>query len=219
MSRPLPCLVVFDLAGTTLLDDGAVAATFRAVLDAEHLDPGAEAIQAVRGASKREAFLELAQDPVQAERLLIAFLAELRRHYAEVPAREVPGTSAVFAWLRERQVKIALNTGFDRSSVEGLLASLGWDALAFSAVVCGDEVPAGRPSPAMILDAMRQSGVTDPARVMVVGDTELDLQAGAAAKAGWIVGVTSGAHGQDRLLQAPHTHLVASVADIREVLR
>jgi phosphoglycolate phosphatase len=219
MSRPMPCLVVFDLAGTTLLDDGAVAATFRAVLDAEHLGHGPEAIQAVRGASKRAAFLELAQDPAQAERLLTAFLGGLRRHYAASPAREVPGASAVFAWLRERQAKIALNTGLDRKTVEDFLASLGWDPAWFSAVVCGDDVPVGRPAPAMVLDAMRKSGVTDPASVMVVGDTELDLQAGAAAKAGWIVGVTSGAHGYDRLLQAPHTHLVASVADIREVLR
>jgi phosphonatase-like hydrolase len=219
MSHSMPCLVVFDLAGTTLLDDGAVAASFRAVLEAEHLAHGPEAIQAVRGASKRAAFLELARDPLQAERLLTAFLAGLHRHYAVSPAREVPGTSGVFAWLRERQAKIALNTGLDRNTVEALLASLGWDPRAFSAVVCGDDVSEGRPAPAMILEAMRQSGVSDPGSVMVVGDTERDLQAGAAAKAGWIVGVTSGAHGYERLLQAPHTHLVASVADIREVLR
>jgi phosphoglycolate phosphatase len=80
-------------------------------------------------------------------------------------------------------------------------------------------VAAGRPSPAMILEAMRRTGVTDPAGVMVVGDTVLDLQAGTAAGAGWVIGVLSGAHDRSRLLQAPHTHLLPSVAEIPEFLR
>jgi len=86
------------------------------------------------------------------------------------------------------------------------------------AIVCGDEVVAGRPAPAMIFEAMRRTGVSDPTRVMVVGDTVLDLQAGRAAGAGWVVGVTSGAHDRARLLQAPHTHLLQSVAEIPRLL-
>jgi phosphonatase-like hydrolase len=98
---------------------------------------------------------------------------------------------------------------------EGL--ALGW-AARFDAVVCGDEVEAGRPSPAMIREAMRRTGVADPARVLAVGDTTLDLQAGTAAGAGWVVGVLSGAHDRARLLQGPHTHLLASVAAIPGLL-
>lgn len=99
-----------------------------------------------------------------------------------------------------------------------LLLALGWGADGIDATVCGDEVAAGRPSPAMILEAMRRTGIVDPAAVMVVGDTVLDLQAGSAAGAGWVVGVTSGAHDHARLLQAPHTHLLQSIAEIPKLL-
>ena len=70
----------------------------------------------------------------------------------------------------------------------------------------------------MILEAMRRTGILDPVRVMAVGDTVLDLQAGTAAGAGWVVGVTSGAHDRARLLQSPHTHLLESVAGIPAIL-
>jgi phosphonatase-like hydrolase len=215
----MPRLVVFDLAGTTLQDDGTVAEAFREVLAAEGLACSADTIARVRGASKREAFRQLAADTDQAERLFLAFLATLRQHYQAVPPREVQGASVVFQWLREQGSKIAMNTGFERSMVEMLVRMVGWDPDAFDTFVCGDEVTEGRPSPAMIQEAMRRTGVTDPVHVMVVGDTVLDLQAGTAAHAGWVVGVTSGAHDHARLLSAPHTHLVASVAHVREVLR
>lgn len=219
MTRPMPRLVVFDLAGTTMEDDGTVAETFREVLSASGLSCSDEQIAQVRGASKREAFRRLTHDEATAERLFHTFLAALRKHYERVPPREVPGTTAIFAWLREQGVKVALNTGFERDMVTSLLDGLGWAADGFDAIVCGDEVRSGRPSPGMILEAMRRTGVSDASQVMAVGDTTLDLQAGTAARAGWVVGVTSGAHDHDRLLQAPHTHLAASVAHLREVLR
>ncbi len=56
------------------------------------------------------------------------------------------------------------------------------------------------------------------AGVMVVGDTVLGLQAGSAAGAGWVVGVTSSAHDRARLSQAPHTHLWQTVAEIPKLL-
>jgi len=46
----------------------------------------------------------------------------------------------------------------------------------------------------------------------VVGDTPLDLQAASNARAGWVVGVLSGAHGLETLGATPHTHLLPSIA-------
>ena len=172
----------------------------------------------MRGAAKREAFRQLARDAGQAERLYEHFLEGIRQRYTTRPPREVPGTSNTFTWLRQQGVKLALNTGFERETVGMLLSALGWDDTVLDAIVCGDEVAAGRPSPAMILEAMRRTGIADPGGVMVVGDTVLDLQAGSAAGAGWVIGVTSGAHDHSRLSQAPHTHLLQSVAEIPKLL-
>ncbi len=215
----MPRLVVFDLAGTTMQDDGFVASVFERVLVAEGLDVSAEAVSQVRGASKREAFLQLAGDPARASRLFDLFISSIHDHYATSPPKEVIGASLIFQWLRDQGVKLALNTGFERATVDTLMEALHWKQELFDTIVCGDEVSAGRPHPAMILEAMRRTGVTDPSTVMVVGDTVLDLQAGMAAGVGWILGVTSGAHDHARLLKAPHTQLIASVADIRELLR
>jgi phosphoglycolate phosphatase len=219
MSGSMPRLVVFDLVGTTMQDDGAVAELFLQVLASAGLDATPEGVARVRGASKREAFLRLTEDPERADQLLQHFLSGLRQHYASAPPREVPGACATFGWLRAQGVKLALNTGFEKKMVALLVESLGWGNGLFDAIVCGDEVEAGRPSPAMIQEAMRRTGIQDGSSVMTVGDTVLDLQAGTAAQAGWVVGVTSGAHDHDTLLQAPHTHLIANIANIRELLR
>jgi phosphoglycolate phosphatase-like HAD superfamily hydrolase len=48
----------------------------------------------------------------------------------------------------------------------------------------------------------------------VIGDTPLDLEAGSHARAGWVVGVLSGAHGIETLGATRHTHLLPSVAQL-----
>ena len=58
---------------------------------------------------------------------------------------------------------------------------------------------------------MARLGVADPAAVAVVGDTVSDLEAGAAAGAGAVVGVLSGAHDEATLAAAPHTAIIADV--------
>jgi phosphoglycolate phosphatase-like HAD superfamily hydrolase len=51
-------------------------------------------------------------------------------------------------------------------------------------------------------------------QVGAVGDTVLDLQAGYNAGVALNVGVLSGAHARSKLAAEPHTHLIASVADL-----
>jgi phosphoglycolate phosphatase-like HAD superfamily hydrolase len=66
---------------------------------------------------------------------------------------------------------------------------------------------------------MERTGVTDVARVLTVGDTVLDLEAGTNAGAGLVVGVLSGGVPRAVLQAAPHTHVVDSVADVPALLR
>lgn len=60
-------------------------------------------------------------------------------------------------------------------------------------------------------------GVYDVGRVAIVGDTPLDLQAGMNARAGWVIGVLSGAHGLETLGRTAHTHLLPSVAALPDL--
>jgi phosphoglycolate phosphatase-like HAD superfamily hydrolase len=56
------------------------------------------------------------------------------------------------------------------------------------------------------------------AEVLVAGDTVNDLKAGRAAGARYTVGVLTGAHTVAELGSSPHTHLLASVADLPDLL-
>ena len=207
----LPALVVFDLAGTTVCDDGQVPAAFSAALAGHGIAVTAEQLEAVRGASKREAVLRFVGDPGRAEQVFAVFRRELARLYRERGVRAIAGAERAFASLGERGVKVVLNTGFDRETTSLLLEALGWGAMP---VVCGDDVARGRPAPDLIRRGMEVAGVRDARLVANVGDTALDLEAGHAAGVGWNIAVLTGAHRRERLERAPHTHIVESVAEV-----
>jgi phosphonatase-like hydrolase len=210
-------LVVMDMAGTTVHDTGEVPAAFRSALAAHGIALSDEEIAQVRGASKREVIRQLVarhlpDAPASLPATVYdAFRAALAERY-RAGVRAVDGAEEVFGWLRARGIRIALNTGFDRDTTRLLLDALGWREGRVDAVVCGDDVRQGRPAPYLIFRAMEAVGATDVRRVMIVGDTELDLRAGWNAGAGWNVGVLSGAHPRERLEAAPHTHLIECVA-------
>ena len=216
----LPELVVTDFAGTAVKDEGAVLDAYRLALTEFDIPFTEEDLAARRGASKRAVFRELAartREPEQAhviaEKALAAFEDALRREYETGPVREVEGAGAAVAALRAAGVKVALSSGFDRGVVDLLVRRLGWTEL-FDRVYASDDAPAGRPAPYLIYRAMIDLGVHDVGRVAVVGDTPLDLQAASNARAGWIIGVLSGAHGLETLGATPHTHLLPSIASL-----
>ena len=216
-----PALVVLDLVGTTVQADDAVPRAFADVVAAEGLTLTAAQIQAVRGATKRLALAQLLPDgpghALRVDRAYARFQARLRAAYTPETVRPVAGAADVVARLRAAGVRVALNTGFDRVLTVHRLDALRWREVA-DVVVCGDEVAAGRPAPDLIQRAMAATGVRAPDRVANVGDTALDLQAGANAGVGWNIGVWSGAHDRATLEAAPHTHLCASVADLPALL-
>ncbi len=220
LSQPI-ALAVFDMAGTTIEDTGVVPRAFEAALAAHGLTTGAQQLDAVRGAAKREAIRTLvcAQRGERGLDALSAavyarFVAELDQRFRAGGARPIAGAREVFDLLRARGVRIALNTGFDRETQQLVLAAVGWQEGVADALICGDDVPAGRPAPHMIHLAMQRTGVTVPQRVLNVGDTVLDLQTAINAGCGLSVGVCSGAHSREQLQQVAHSALLQSVADL-----
>lgn len=208
-------LVVSDMAGTTVKDSGEVARAFSAALADHGVEASAAQINEVRGASKREAIATLiaskyGTDVTRVEAVYGSFKSHLQLVFTR-EAEPVAGAAETFAWLRERGIKLALNTGFDRDITGLLLDALGWRSVA-DAVICGDDVPQGRPAPFMIFRAMEATGTTDARHVLNVGDTVADLQAAHNAGVAVSVGVLSGAHKREQLVREPHTRLIASIA-------
>jgi phosphonatase-like hydrolase len=214
-------LVVFDLAGTTVDDGAQVAEAFTTALRPHGVTLGPDAIAGVRGTSKREAISRLlAPGPDHEDRLIEAYSA-FRRHllaaYASTPVTPVHNAIDLFRRLRRGGTRVALNTGFDRTITEAILDQVGWRRETVDAVICGDDVSAGRPAPYMIFRAMELTGITSVHGVMNVGDTVNDLWAGFHAGVHWNVGVLSGAHDEARLVAAPHTAILPSIATIESL--
>jgi phosphonatase-like hydrolase len=215
-------LVVCDVAGTTVQEHGAVYAALEGAVAATGAGVTGEDVARWMGADKHEAIRALLGDGATAETVDAVhddFHARLLAAYAERPPEPFAGVPELFAALRADGVKIALTTGFDRAIAEPLLASVGWDDGTLDAVVCADEVAAGRPAPYMIFRAMELCGVQRTDRVVVAGDTVLDLRAGTNAGAAVVVGVLTGEVDAAVLGAERHTHLLASLSELQACWR
>jgi phosphonatase-like hydrolase len=220
-------LVVFDMAGTTVSEGGAVYKCLRATLSGYGLGLAMDVLHDVKGHDKREALRILIEQSNLREQLLPGldaihedFVERMIGFYRSDPSvGEMPGATETFRWLQERGIKVALNTGFSRDIAQTLIDRLGWQAEGLiDASVTSDEVERGRPHPEMILHLMKQLSVTDPQRVAKVGDTSADLLEGKNAGCGLNIGVTQGSSTRQQLEQFPHNHLIGSVAELPSLL-
>lgn len=218
-------LAVLDMAGTTVSDDGAVERAFLEAMSPDGAvssgDAGAGALDYVRatmGQSKIVVFRALFDGDEEAaqaanQRFERAFDAAVGR--GEVGP--IAGAETALADLRAAGVQVCLTTGFSVSTREGIIDALGWRGLIDLALSPAD-AGRGRPYPDMILRAILHLGVDDVRDVAVTGDTTSDLVAGTRAGAAVVAGVLTGAHTRAELERAPHTHIIASVADLPAIL-
>ena len=215
-------LVVLDMAGTTVRDDGAVDEAFVVALAAVGIDPAARGSRSAglrpdtMGQSKAEVFAALLE-PEDAERATTSSPQAYERIVAAGRILPMEGALEIFATLRQHDVKVCLTTGFAPSTRDALIASLRWQAhidLALSPADCGR----GRPAPDMIFGAMKRLDIPDADAVAVVGDTTSDLEAGTNAGARAVIGVLTGAHDRAMLLTAPHTDLIDDLSGLIGVL-
>jgi phosphonatase-like hydrolase len=175
------------------------------------------------GTDKREAIAALVAagggpvlDGDGVERAYARFRTLLAERYGAQPPAPIAGVPEALAELRAAGVRVALTTGFARDVAEPLLDSVGWEVGGdlVDAVVCADDVAAGRPAPYLVFRAMERTGVRSVGRVLVAGDTVADLQSGINAGAAAVVAVATGALTLADLGAERHTHLLSSVADL-----
>jgi phosphonatase-like hydrolase len=222
-------LVVFDLAGTTVHDDKDVPRVLQNSLAKSDVNVALESASRLMGIPKPIAIEALLKESHRGKRAIDAewieeihriFVLEMIRFYKyDSSVREKEGTSETFRKLKEKGIKIAVDTGFDRETTNPLLERMGWlknDLIDCS--VTSDEVPRGRPFPDMIFKAMALSKVFEVNQVAKVGDTASDMQQGIAAGCRWVIGVTSGAYTREELTKEKHTHLVESISEILPIL-
>ena len=222
-------LVVFDLAGTTVKDNKDVHRVLQQALQQHGVAISIEDANDVMGIPKPVAIEQLLRKRYtgsksitenwidEIHRIFVRQMIDFYKYDSSVGEKD--GTSDTFRMLKERKLKVVVDTGFDRPITAPLLERLGWQkANLIDASVTSDEVPRGRPYPDMIFRAMELTGVRDARAVVKVGDTASDLQEGNAAGCSLVIGVTTGAFSHEQLLKEKHTHLVSSLLDIPEII-
>jgi phosphonatase-like hydrolase len=219
-------LVIFDIGGTIIEDNGEVIASFSAALTANGLAATEGELKELKGSSKRDVIKkfverrwgkEAAGNEERIRKAYADFRMELEDKFSNGGVKPIPGTGSTFAWLKTRNIVCATTTGFYRSVTDLILRTAGWEE-AFAANICSDDVKDGRPAPYMIFRAMEAARIDNVREVLNVGDTPLDLQAGNRAGVLGVVGVLSGIHKRERLLLESPSHLIPSVADLPSLI-
>lgn len=216
-------LVVFDMAGTTVNEQNIVYKTVHEAILRAGFDVSLETVLLyAAGKEKFQAICDvlmfLQEGPVDMALALDIhrnFEAMLDTAYAELDPLPMPGAAEVFETLRERGIKIVLNTGYKRPVAEGLLQKIGWTAGShFDLLLTADDVEKSRPHPDMIFHAMEYFNIDDALEVAKIGDSIADIEEGKNAGCGIAAGITTGAQTKEQLQTAHPTHIFHALVDL-----
>ena len=220
-------VMVFDMSGTTIKDYNEVLMCFQKTLRQVGIYRPDAAVNAMMGWSKITVFESLwaeelgAQHPEVATRAQTAFglfKSHLEAWYAENNVEPTEGCLDLFFFLRQKGVKIALNTGFYRHVAEVLCQKLDWQlGRDIDFLIASDEVPLGRPHPFMLQRIMAHFGVADPLSMAKIGDTPSDIQE-AKSMGCFAFGVTNGTHTEEGLLMHRPDALFNSLRSFKQFL-
>ena len=219
-------LVVFDMAGTTVDEDNVVYKTVRQAVNAAGYSFTQDQVQAAgAGKEKSQAIRDVLyldgkpHHDHEVDLIFSNFKELLSAAYDRLEVTEQPSATEIFSTLRGIGIKVVLNTGYDRSTAQGLIDKLGWrEGIDYDALITASDVEHGRPAPDMIFLAMEKTKITAAAHVAKVGDSEVDIQEGKNSGCGVTVGITTGAQTREQLAQAEPTAIIDSLAELPELL-
>lgn len=213
------------MAGTTIRDDGLVEQAFTVAAAGQGVAPGTNeyermlaVVRKTMGQSKIEVFrLLLGGDAGRARSANETFEEAYGLLVDEGAVLPIPGAVEAMKALRHAGVKVALTTGFARSTQDAIVDALGWHG-AVDLTLSPADVRRGRPYPDLMLTAALRLGVDDVREIAVVGDTPLDMIAGRRAGAGLVAGVLTGAGDRPALVAAGATHVIGSIGELPGLL-
>jgi len=231
-------LVIFDLSGTTVSDDNAVAKCLFEGAQHFGLRTTIEDFEKTIGTNKIHLYeFMLARDfgePVQIENLEQYLFPQYHNQAIEIfkyysvlmidhymrAVKAIPGTEETFNWCHNNDIKVVTDTGFHKDVNTAIMDGLQWRerGLVDFALDVEDTGEIGRPAPFMIFKAMALTGVQSVHEVIKIGDTPADLLSGYNAGCKGNIGVLSGANRIETLRIYPHTHIINSVADLPELI-
>ncbi len=215
-----PILIVFDCDGTLADSQHIITEAMRfAFQSAGLVAPERSGVSRIVGLSLDEAAAALAPDQCQAKRdeVVRAFRERSTALRLNANAHEplFPGAASLLRKLAEREdVILGLATGKSRRSVARVIEQNDLRGI-FTTIQTADEAPS-KPHPAMLFQAMEETGVS-PEMAVMIGDTAYDIQMAVSANVASI-GVTWGYHTVGELRRAGAKRIVHSFAELAGAL-
>ncbi len=197
--------VIFDWAGTTV-DYGCFApvAVFIKLFQQRGITITIAQARAPMGLEKRDHIRSIAQQPDVASQWEKVHRqpcseADIDTMYRDSLALQknsvldyailVPGTLETVAYCRERGLKVGSTTGYSRAIMAALSPIARARGYEPDALVCPDDVSAGRPAPYMIYSNAIHLHTYPMSAIIKVGDTLPDIAEGLNAGC-WTVGIS-----------------------------
>lgn len=196
--------VILDWAGTTI-DFGSFApvAVFIRLFEQQGISISKEDVRSGMGLMKKDHLRLILNRPTVAEAWrqkrgsdpsdadidsLFGEFATLQTEILRQYTLPIRGLAETIADLRRRKIKIGSTTGYTRAMMDIVLPEAEKQGYVPDALVCPDEVPAGRPYPWMVYQNLINLQVYPSEAVVKVGDTLPDIEEGLNAGL-WTVGV------------------------------
>lgn len=196
--------VILDWAGTTI-DYGCMAPTivFIELFEEQGVPITLEEARTPMGMYKRDHIAAITRMQAVAERwqqkhgrlpddsdVQRIFEAFAPRQLAIIAAYTtlIPGVTEAIADFRARGLKIGSCTGYTRQMMDVVVPEAAKRGYQPDAVICPDDVPAGRPAPWMCYMNAMQLNVFPQASIVKIGDTLVDIAEGLNAGV-WTIGL------------------------------
>lgn len=218
-------MAVFDMAGTTIDEQNVVYKTLFEAIKNAGFNTNLETILVIgAGKEKFQAIKDIlhhlnSNDSILAVEIFNEFNVLLDKAYLTLNVNAIAGVESVLIALRNKEIKVVLNTGYSRKVANTLLEKINWkEEIQFDALIAADDVQNGRPSPDMIEKAMKMFNIKDASTVLKAGDSIIDIEEGKNAHCGITIGVLSGAQTKAQLETANPDFIIDSLSDLNTVL-
>lgn len=217
--------IIFDMAGTTIHEDNLVYKTMHQTLVNEGINVSLEEVLSfAAGKEKKQAlydvmdYLGLPCTVDDIIRLYNDFNTRLIENYYNFQPSYCDGATALFQYLRERNIKVAFNTGYGRHIVDILINKVPIEIdTEVDLILCADDVSKQRPNPDMIYLICDQLGIA-PTETIKVGDSAVDIQEGHNAGVHLSIGITTGAHDRSKLQDAKADFVIDHLSEMIHIL-
>jgi phosphonatase-like hydrolase len=220
-------MIVFDMAGTTVDEGNVVYKTLHKAI--ERVTPnisleevlkwgaGKEKLQAIKDTLNNN---NIVLEEAQISEVFHSFLNLLEEAYENLVVIPTKNTEKLFQELKILGIKVVLNTGYNRATALSLIKKLNWfEGIHYDLIFTASDVPNNRPSPDMIVFAMKALNILEAATVIKVGDSTIDIEEGINAGCIFTIAVTTGAHTKTQLLSSNPDYIFDNIYDIKSILK